>query len=203
MKKWEELKFVNESEFNYIVEEYANNDINYGLDHIRKVINTAQIICKRINYPYNEIIELACLTHDMGVNNDNKEYRGLVARDIFCELFDNILCLKMADAIKIADCIIDVDKAIYEDCCKSKESSILAMSHAGLPLYDNKSLLDKVTECIKYYLEESNSVTEAFEKAKDHIKSKYGRHGYLIYSSEYRDIFKDLLEKQYILVDKL
>lgn len=204
MKKWEELKFVGEAEFNYIIEEYANNDSAHGLEHIREVVNNAQVICNRMNYPYNQIIELACLMHDMGANVCNREIHHEVARDKFFELFDKVLALKIKDALKISDCIIEHRSSISDEKRSSKESIIVAMADTGLPCFSNKELLEKkLIRSMKYHLEKTNSITLAFEEAKKHLKEKYGRNGYLKYGETYKKVFGDLLEKQYKLIDQL
>ena len=204
MKKWEELKFVGEAEFNYIVKEYANNDSSHGLDHIRDVVNTAQIICQRMNCEYNQIIEIACLTHDMGANVNNRNFHEKVAKDKFFNLFDEILCLKITDALKIANCILEHRSSITDEERSSAESIIVAMADTGLPCFNNKELLDKLLlRSMKYHLEKTNSITLAFEEAKKHLKEKYGRNGYLKYGETYKKVFGDLLEKQFKLIDQL
>lgn len=204
MKKWEELKFVGEAEFNYIIKEYANNDSAHGLDHIREVVNTAQIICQRMNCEYNQIIEIACLTHDMGANVNNRKFHEKVAKDKFFNLFDEILCLKIKDALQIAHCILEHRSSITDEQRSSKESIIVAMADTGLPCFNNKELLDKLLlRSMKYHLEKTNSITLAFEEAKKHLKKKYGRNGYLKYGETYKKVFGDLLEKQFKLIDQL
>ena len=204
MKKWEELKFVGEAEFNYIVKEYNNNDSAHGLDHIREVVNTAQIICQRMNCEYNEVIEIACLTHDMGANVNNRKFHEKVAKDKFFNLFDEILCLKITDALKIADCILEHRSSISDEERSSAESIIVAMADTGLPCFNNKELLDNLLiRSMKYHLEKTNSITLAFEEAKKHLKEKYGRNGYLKYGETYKKVFGDLLEKQFKLIDQL
>lgn len=205
MEKWTELQFTMPSEFEAIVEKYTKNDEAHNLEHIREVIKSAQIICDKMDYKYNRIIELACLMHDMGTNLNNRENHHIYAKERFFELYDlKKICVKIQDAINIANCILEHRSSISDEERTSIESKIVAMADTGLPCLSNYQLLEKkIIRSMKYHLEKTGDITQAFEKAKQHIKDKYGRNGYLHLSDTYKKIFSDMLETQYDLIDQL
>ena len=204
MNRWKELQFVNDEEFDEIVKVYEFNDKAHDLNHIHQVIKNAQIICKRMNFEYNLIIEVACLIHDAGANAYNRDNHHKVANQIFEELFNReAIHLFFLDAIEIRNCILEHRSSFKDEDRSSIESRIVAMADSGLPCITNEELIDKLSRSIKYHLSKGESIVEAFNSARLHLKDKYGKNGYLQYSDQYINLFGDMLEVQYRLIDEM
>lgn len=132
-------KFVKDDMVRFILNRYYKTaDQAHGVDHIKKVVETAQIICDKIGYNYNIIIELGCLFHDAGSSTCHRRVHHYVAVN---EFMDWIISMSPSTRPDISDreismiceCILNHRSANKEvDKC-SMEAQIVNAADYGIP----------------------------------------------------------------------
>ena len=203
-------KFIDEAGVRFIMKRYYDIcDDSHGPKHIKNVVETAQLICEKLGYEYNIIIELGCLFHDAGSSTCHRRVHHYVAVNEFMDWVislgtNNKPDISDRDISIVTECILNHRSANKDiDKC-SMEAQIVNAADYGVPNTTEEDVKENMLKRSVIYHRRTDwsKYDEAIISARQHIKEKYGKDGYAQYSKLYTDTFGEELVKQRELVER-
>lgn len=197
----DQFKLIPRDEVEGVKKIYGEEDNGHAWPHICDVINAAYVISKKMNRDMNDIVEYACLYHDISLplGMDRKTHH-IDSAKVFLEQHKD---MDETKANIIANCIREHRSSVGG--CSTIDSEIVSSSDNGVPAVTLDNMIEKlIMRSVRHHLHvDKGTLDEAIHEACNHIKDKYGKHGYAKYPLLYIKLFHIELEKQRKLVESI